>query len=620
MPTVLTLAPLAAGVPSISVAVTAAAAVAAATAVATATEAASPTVEALGVAAVTAAVVSGTAVAVLGTAAATGVAAVTAAVEAVVVTVVAARRWLSCAQRVFCGGCAVGKGIRKAIARTTSSTAARPLQRFFADLAGPLPRSAAGSAYVLCIVDDCTNFGVLKFLKDKSAPAVCTALREFFVSLQGLRSTHGNFQLLRTDNGREFLNELVDDLLLEFGITRELTSPEGGQKRNGKVERQIGLIREGGRAAVEEAVHLFPDIRFPTKALTFDAIYPEAFAGMSDNINVLARLDQKPHMRCPYELLYGKRPLRAPLPFLMPGARASSVLWRRTAASPRGIREQTAALTRASQSFMAAGATAMEAAPAAGGTTAAGAEASSPVAALAPGPQTKWAAMEAAPAAGGTAAAGAAASSPVAALAQGLRTDVAAMEAAPARGGMVAAAAVAPSPVAALASDIRTTAAAVATAAASMSTVMEEMAMLVACTLGSATTMRPTAASSSTPTGAAPTRAGPRARHTCRPSSNVIRSPPPSRGQPRGAWLPLGLRRGHRGCWRCLQQRKTSTREWTMSGTLGFPSCRMGLRRVTPTTWAEAHSGEDSDIWYSAEDAEFTGLLEAETFSPAAGS
>ena len=39
-----------------------------------------------------------------------------------------------------------------------------------------------------------------------------------------------------------------------------------------------------------------------------------------------------------------------------------------------------------------------------------------------------------------------------------------------------------------------------------------------------------------------------------------------------------------------------------------------------PTTWAEAHSSEDSDIWYSAEDAEFTGLLEAETFSPAADS
>ncbi|CAB1103486.1 unnamed protein product [Ectocarpus sp. CCAP 1310/34] len=87
---------------------------------------------------------------------------------------------------------------------------------------------------------------------------------------------------------------------------------------NGKVERRIGPIREGGRATVEEAVHLFPDIQFPTKALTLDAIYPEAFAWMSDCIKVLAQLDQKPHMRCPNKLPYHKRPLRAPLPFLMP--------------------------------------------------------------------------------------------------------------------------------------------------------------------------------------------------------------------------------------------------------------------------------------------------------------
>lgn len=91
--------------------------------------------------------------------------------------------------------------------------------------------------------------------------------------------------------------------------------------RNDKVEQQIGLIREGGRAAFEEAVLLFPETGngFPVEALNFDLIYPEAFAWMCDCINILARFDKKPLMLCPYELLFGKRPLRAPLPFLMPG-------------------------------------------------------------------------------------------------------------------------------------------------------------------------------------------------------------------------------------------------------------------------------------------------------------
>eukprot|EP00752_Nemacystus_decipiens_P015618 g13941.t1 len=120
-----------------------------------------------------------------------------------------------------------------------------------------------GSTYVLCVVDDRSNFGTLKFLKDKTAKSISRALREVFVSLKGLREMHGDFEVLRIDNGLEFVNAVVDDLLLEFGIMRELTSPDGGQKRNGKVERRIGLIREGARAAFEEAVLLFPDIDFP---------------------------------------------------------------------------------------------------------------------------------------------------------------------------------------------------------------------------------------------------------------------------------------------------------------------------------------------------------------------
>lgn len=145
-------APLAAEVPSISVAVVTAAA-AAEVAVATSVVAVTTAQAAPGAAAAAAPLV-------LAAAEVVGVAVVTAAVG---VTVVAARRCLSYAH--VCG--------LQWISTTSTLCSAMRMrtnyQRFFAHLAGPLPRSAGGCTYILCIVDDYTSFGVLNFLKDKIA-------------------------------------------------------------------------------------------------------------------------------------------------------------------------------------------------------------------------------------------------------------------------------------------------------------------------------------------------------------------------------------------------------------------------------------------------------------------
>lgn len=60
---------------------------------------------------------------------------------------------------------------------TTSSVALRVLRCLFAGITRPLPRSSGGSVYILCVLDDCSNFGLCKFLKDKNASTVCAALR-----------------------------------------------------------------------------------------------------------------------------------------------------------------------------------------------------------------------------------------------------------------------------------------------------------------------------------------------------------------------------------------------------------------------------------------------------------
>ena len=93
-----------------------------------------------------------------------------------------------------------------------------------------------------------------------------------------------------------------------------------GPKRNGRVERRIALVKEGARAAWLGFPRLFPDLRFPSRAMHYSAVWPEAWIWMSENINITSRVDG-PDTRCPEEKLYGKRLRKQLVPFLMPGHR-----------------------------------------------------------------------------------------------------------------------------------------------------------------------------------------------------------------------------------------------------------------------------------------------------------
>lgn len=68
-------------------------------------------------------------------------------------------------------GCAAGKGIPKPICKTTTCIAPHALFSvcFYADLMGPFSRSAGGSTFCLCVVKDCTNYGLAMFFKDNTA-------------------------------------------------------------------------------------------------------------------------------------------------------------------------------------------------------------------------------------------------------------------------------------------------------------------------------------------------------------------------------------------------------------------------------------------------------------------
>ena len=169
-----------------------------------------------------------------------------------------------------CDGCAGGKGIRKAVAKSTSCAEKR-MQRLFADLAGPMPKSTGGAQFCLMIADDATDVGWPVFLPDKSAAIVTNSFRTFLTAF----NAYGRSESLRTDNGPEFTNRKFQKLMTDNNIHPELTSVDG-PKRNGRVERKLALVAEGGIAAFLEFQLMFEGVEFPTKALDYGRKWPEA--------------------------------------------------------------------------------------------------------------------------------------------------------------------------------------------------------------------------------------------------------------------------------------------------------------------------------------------------------
>ena len=130
---------------------------------------------------------------------------------------------------------------------------------------------------------------------------------------------HGEFRCVLTDNGTEWVNEDFRTMLVDLGIARELT-PVYGPKSNGRVERRIALVSKGAKAAFVEFPNQFPDIIFPARTKSYEAIWPEAFTWMNDYLNITAAV-HKDDKRCPEEKLYGKRRVKQAWLFMISGFR-----------------------------------------------------------------------------------------------------------------------------------------------------------------------------------------------------------------------------------------------------------------------------------------------------------
>jgi len=194
----------------------------------------------------------------------------------------------------FCRTCDVcqklGKGGPSAVAPLHSlPLVTEPFCQVAIDIIGPLPPCKdSGNRFILTVLDLCTHFPEAIPLKQHTAQEVAKALTTVF-------SRYGFVQEILSDQGTDFMSELMQIFLNDFGISHIRTSPYHPQT-NGACERFNGTLKKMLMSLTEK----FPD--------TWDEALPWVlFAYREVPVETLG---------CsPFDLLYG-RSVSGPLALL----------------------------------------------------------------------------------------------------------------------------------------------------------------------------------------------------------------------------------------------------------------------------------------------------------------
>ncbi|GJT07803.1 retrovirus-related pol polyprotein from transposon TNT 1-94 [Tanacetum coccineum] len=111
------------------------------------------------------------------------------------------------------------------------------------DLCGPMQvQTINGKKYILVIVDDYSRFTWVKFLrsKDETPEVVIKFLKQIQI---GLNKT---VRYIRTDNGTEFVNQVLTEYYERVGIFHQKSVPRTPQQ-NGVIERRNRTLVEAAR-------------------------------------------------------------------------------------------------------------------------------------------------------------------------------------------------------------------------------------------------------------------------------------------------------------------------------------------------------------------------------------
>lgn len=206
-----------------------------------------------------------------------------------------------------CVPCLQGKLAKKPF-KSSCSKSSKVLQLIHSDLCGPMStHSWGGALYLLTFTDDFSRktFGYL--LKSKSE--VFTKFVEFKHLVEN--QTGEKIKVLRSDNGREYVNKDMSTFLKENGIIHQTTVPYTPQQ-NGVSERANRTIIEKARSMLKdsnlplaywgEAVNtaIYLKNRLPTQALK-NKIPEEVWSGRKINLSHLRVFGCEAHALVPKE-------------------------------------------------------------------------------------------------------------------------------------------------------------------------------------------------------------------------------------------------------------------------------------------------------------------------------
>nr|GFB07473.1 putative ribonuclease H-like domain-containing protein [Tanacetum cinerariifolium] len=157
------------------------------------------------------------------------------------------------------------------------------------DLCGPMRiTSINGKRYTLVIVDDYSRYTWVHFLrsKDEAPVVIITFLKRITVLLQS------PVIIIRTDNSREFKNQVLKVYFDSVGISHQMSSVRTPQQ-NGVVEQRNWTLVEAARTML-----IF------SRALLFLWAEAIATACFTQNHSIIHRRFNK----IPYELINGRKP------------------------------------------------------------------------------------------------------------------------------------------------------------------------------------------------------------------------------------------------------------------------------------------------------------------------
>ncbi|KAK9071753.1 hypothetical protein SSX86_008182 [Deinandra increscens subsp. villosa] len=148
-----------------------------------------------------------------------------------------------------CVSCLKGKQHKTSFKPKTESSITQPLELLHMDLFGPTRVMSLGKrSYCFVIIDDFTRYTWVFFLKTKDETA--ELLKTLIVSLENQAKL--KVKTIRSDNGTEFKNHVLNSFCEKKGILRQFSAPRTPQQ-NGVAERINRTLIEAPRAMLADS-------------------------------------------------------------------------------------------------------------------------------------------------------------------------------------------------------------------------------------------------------------------------------------------------------------------------------------------------------------------------------